>query len=115
MISEATYEQAKDFIEVRELDQILVVGRSTPVKIYELLGKKGAIEASVREILTSFNKGLEFYKDAKWGEAVTCFEKVLKSRPDDGPSSTLLHRCQSLKSSYLVKKDWDGVYSMSSK
>ena len=41
MISESTYEQAKDGIEARELDLIRVVGKLEPVKIYELLGKKG--------------------------------------------------------------------------
>ena len=116
MISEATYEQAKDFIEVRELDQILVVGRTTPVTIYELLGKKGAGDASILAILDKYNKGLEYYKDAQWDEAVACFENVLKTRPEDGPASTLLERCKLLKTSGPAKKeDWNGVFSLSSK
>ncbi len=115
LISETTFEQAKDFIEAREVDTIRVVGRSTPVRIYELLGKKGSMDERVRGILTFYNEGLQFYKEAKWDEAADCFGRVLKIRPEDGPSSTLLKRCQLLKKSYLVKKDWDGVYSMSSK
>ncbi len=116
LISESTHEQAKDFIEARELDSIRVVGRSTPVKIFELLGKKGEMNEKVREILPNYNQGLTYYKQGNWDEAIACFEKALKQNPDDGPSDTLLNRCQLLKKNFLVnKKDWDGVYSMSSK
>ena len=34
LISESTYDQAKDFIEAREIDYVRVVGRSKPTKIY---------------------------------------------------------------------------------
>lgn len=117
LISESTYEQAIDFIEARELDSIRVVGRSTPVKIFELLGKKGDVmDELVQEILPQYNQGLKSYKQGNWDEAIACFEKALKIHPQDGPSSTLLNRCQLLKKNFLVKKeDWDGVYSMPSK
>jgi len=116
LISESTYEQALDFIEARELDSIRVVGRSTPVKIFELLGKKGVMDEIVREILPHYNQGLNFYKQGNWDEAITCFDKALKIHPQDGPSSTLLNRCHLMNKNFLMKKeDWDGVYSMPSK
>jgi adenylate cyclase len=116
LISESTYEQAINFIEARELDSIRVVGRSTPVKIFELLGKKGIMDERIREILPHYNQGLNFYKQGIWDKAIGCFETALKIHPQDGPSSTLLNRCQLLKKNFLIKKeDWDGVYSMSSK
>ncbi len=116
LISDSTYEQASDFIEARELDSIRVVGRSTPVKIFELLGKKGDMAEMVRELLPHYNQGLNFYKQGNWDEAIACFDRALKINPQDGPSSTLLNRCQLLKKNVLIKKeDWDGVYSMSSK
>jgi len=114
IISESTYEPAKDFIEARELDSIRVVGRTTPVKIFELLGKKGKMDETIRAILPLYNKALEFYKEGMWGEAITHFEKVLVIRPEDGPSLTLLSRCRLLESSF-PEKGWDGVYSMPSK
>ena len=116
LISESTYEQAIDFIEARELDSIRVVGRSTPVKIFELLGKKGVMDERIREILPHYNQGLNFYKQGNWDEAIACFDKTLNKYPQDGPSSTLLNRCRLMKNNFLVKKeDWDGVYSMPSK
>jgi len=114
IISESTYEPAKDFIEVRELDSIRVVGRATPVKIFELLGKKGEMDETLRPILRLYNKALEFYREGTCDEAITYFEKVLERRPQDGPSLTLLNRCRLLEKSF-PKRDWDGVYSMPSK
>ena len=116
LISESTHAQATNFIEARELDSIRVVGRSTPVKIFELLGKKGEMDDKVRKLLPHFNQGLDCYKQGDWDEAIACFGKSLEINPKDGPSETLLKRCQLMKKNLLVKKeDWDGVYSMTSK
>ncbi|GJL77954.1 MAG: adenylate/guanylate cyclase domain-containing protein [Nitrospinaceae bacterium] len=114
LISESTYEQAKDCIEVRELDSIRVVGRTTPVRIFELLGKKGSLDETTREILGWYQKGLGFYREGDWEEAITQFKNVLEKRPQDGPSFTLLNRCQLLGKSFPQKK-WDGIYSMPAK
>ena len=65
MISQFTYEMAKDGIEARELDSIRVVGKKEPIKIYELLGGKGEMDDFVRLILPHFQKGLEHYKNRR--------------------------------------------------
>jgi adenylate cyclase len=114
IISEFTYQQAKDFIEVRELDTLRVVGRSTPIKIYELLGKQGEIEESLKKVLPAFNQGLDSYQNRKWAEAKKYFESVLESRPEDGPAGVYLERCNN----FILEppaKDWDGVFNLSSK
>ena len=115
LISESTYKQAKDFIEAREIDYVRVLGRTHPVKIYELLGKKGFMDNPVLAILPLYNEGLRLYKERKWKEAVTYFEKALEKYPEDGPSLTLLKRCQLLQQDSKMGKDWDGIYSISSK
>ncbi len=114
IISESTYEQAKEFIEVRELDSIRVVGRNLPVKIYELLGKKGEINSKIRAILPAYNTGLYHYKMKEWEAAEACFNKVIQRRPLDGPSSALLERCKYFRD-HPPEKNWDGVYTFSYK
>jgi len=115
LISESTYEQARDFIEVRELDTVRVIGRSKPTKIYELLGKKGFIDSAVLKALPLYDEGLNYYKESKWEQAIGCFEKALESCPEDGPSATLLRRCQLFQKDSQLEKNWDGIYSISSK
>jgi adenylate cyclase len=115
LISESTYEQARDFIETREIDNVRVIGRTNPTRIYELLGKKGFMDDPILEILPLYKEGLKFYKESKWREAIAYFQKALEEHPEDGPSLTLLKRCQLLQKDSQMEKDWDGVYSISSK
>ena len=42
IISESTYEAARDAIEARALGEVVVKGKTRPVAIYELLGLKSA-------------------------------------------------------------------------
>ena len=58
MISERTYELARDHIEARELDMIRVVGKEKPVKVYELIDRKGEIQEAKREVLELYEDGL---------------------------------------------------------
>lgn len=114
MISEFTYAHAKDAIETRELDSIRVMGKKQPVGIYELLGKKGSMDETIRQILPLYHEGLEYYKSQRWEEAITAFEKVLNIHEDDGPSLTYFERCITFQT-HPPPRDWDGVFVMTSK
>ncbi len=114
MISQFTYEMAKNDIEARELDSIRVVGKKEPIKIYELLGRKGEMDDFVRLILPHFQKGLEHYKNRQWEEGILCFEKALNLYEDDGPSLTYFERCITFQN-HPPPPDWDGVFAMRTK
>jgi len=114
MLSEFTYELAKNDIEARELDSIRVVGKKEPIKIYELLGRKGEMEDHLRLILPHFQEGLEHYKNQRWEEGITCFENALNLYEDDGPSLTYFERCITLQH-HPPPPDWDGVFAMRTK
>ena len=66
MISERTYELAKDHIEARELDLIRVVGKEKPVKVFELIDRKGEIQVAKREVLDLYEEGLREYRKKEW-------------------------------------------------
>mgnify|MGYP000867551012 FL=1 len=114
MISENTYRGAKDHIEARKLDIIKVVGKSEPVAIYELLGKKGTLPQYVYDCLEHYNKGLEFFQERQWKKAHSAFTEALKILPDDSPSKTYIARCEEFMKKPPSKK-WDGVYTLTSK
>jgi adenylate cyclase len=114
ILSEFTYELAKKDIEARELDSIRVVGKNEPIKIYELLGRKGEMEDHIRLILPHFQQGLEHYKNQRWEEGITCFENALNLYEDDGPSLTYFERCITFQY-HPPPPDWDGVFAMRTK
>lgn len=114
MISEFTYNAVKDVIETRELDMIRVVGKNEPVKIYEVIGKKGEVTEEKREAYKYFAKGLSLYRTQKWDEAKKYFAHCNKTLGEDGASKVFFNRCNEFKKQ-PPGEGWDGVYQMTSK
>ena len=114
MISEETRKMAADAVETRELDSIRVVGKTEPVRIYELLGRKGEVEPRILEARDQFEKGLAAYRSQDWDQARTLFEACRKLAPGDAPSQVLLERLTSLREN-PPGPDWDGVWQFTHK
>jgi len=114
MISEFTYAEAKDAIDVRELDRITVVGKDLPITVYDLLDKKGMTTGAKADVVAQYLKGLEKYKKMEFAAAKAEFEKALAIDPNDGPSSVYVERCQKFLLS-PPPQDWDGVFRLTEK
>jgi len=114
MISEETRKMAADAIETRELDSIRVVGKSEPVRIYELLGRKGEVAAKALETRDQFEKGLAAYRSMDWEQARILFEACRKLAPEDAPSQVFLERLTSLREN-PPGPGWDGVWQLTHK
>ena len=110
-----------DLLEARLIDNIIVVGKSDPVKIYELCAIKGGLTSQEKNLFSYYDQGMEKYKNMEWDEAISFFEKALKvERVPDGkttPSEVFINRCKSFKENPPVKtgEQWDGVYRMTKK
>jgi adenylate cyclase len=114
LISEETYRQAQAAVEVRELDLLQVKGKQLPVRIYELIAKKGGLDPGQERICELFAEGLSLYRKQEWDEAVRRFQQVLELKPEDGPAKTFIRRCQSYKGN-PPGPGWDGVYRLTTK
>lgn len=114
MTGQTTYENAKDTIESRELDLINVVGKTEPVPIYELLAKKGELDPEKLKVLDFYKQGLEMYRGQQFNEAVSVFQQGLEQFEDDGPTKTMIKRCEYYLHS-PPEKDWNGAFVMTSK
>jgi adenylate cyclase len=114
IISEATLEMARDFIEVRELDLARVPGRAKPVKLYELVSKKGELAEEKSRAFNLFAEALELYRKRSFSDARSKFGEALDLLPDDGPSKLYVKRCEQHVSS-PPPDDWDGVHEIGMK
>lgn len=114
MISEETLRAAGDVCEVRMLDAIRVVGKDEPVRVYEVLGRKGEVDPSKLEVVEVYEKGFRFYTEQKWDEAIAQFEAGLKLDPEDGPCNVFIERCRELKLS-PPPEGWDAVHNLDAK
>jgi adenylate cyclase len=114
-------EKAMDLVEVRFIDNITVVGKSEPVKIYELCAMKGDLTPQEEELIGIFSSGMDYYLRMEWDKAIKYFSESLKiERIPDGdttPSEVFLKRCMVFKQNPPVPKgkQWDGVFRMTQK
>ncbi|MFT7246315.1 MAG: adenylate cyclase, partial [Candidatus Azotimanducaceae bacterium] len=114
MISEATYRGAEEFVDVRELDTIRVVGKKDPVKVYNLLERKGETKGLMADLVSQYEKGIQLYKDREYEAAKGAFKLALSIDDTDGPSRTYVARCDEY-SKNPPKDSWDGVFTLDSK
>ena len=111
MISESTYLITRNLVEARELDSIRVVGKEEPVRVYEILGRKGEVDPEKMQILDLFADGISKYRERKWDDAITLFEEGLKIDPNDGPCSIYIDRCKAFQAE-PPSEDWDAVHDL---
>ena len=101
------------------LDYVIVKGRSTPERTYELISEKGKEPVIYNEILPLWNQAIEQYTNQSWDEAIKSFKKCDKleevyiGRPTT-PCKFYISRCEEYKQN-PPGEDWDGAYKLTSK
>ncbi|HEY3432512.1 MAG TPA: GAF domain-containing protein [Rhodocyclaceae bacterium] len=115
LVSEFTYKQLKGTYYSREMDVVIVKGKTKPVSIYEILDyHTEETYPNLNEALRQFKSGLQFYRQQRWDEAMSAFDEVQNLNPADKAALIYRERCQHLKQQ-PPGKDWDGVWVMESK
>ena len=118
-ISDSTYEAVKDQIVVRALDFVRVMGKTEPVKVFELISEKDQEPEIYKKILPIFHEGLEYYFKQDWDKAIEAFtsadelEEMFPGRKTN-PSRVYIPRCLNFKEN-PPGDDWDGVWTQTSK
>lgn len=113
LIDEATRLMAGEAIEVREIDLVQVVGRSEPLRLFELAALAGATDSPRDGLFALYAEGLAAYRAGNWDEAQRALGEALRLSPTDGPSLLLLDRVARFMS--LPPPDWDGIWRLTSK
>ncbi len=114
ILVEETHHLAQAVIETRELDTIVVVGKTEPVRIFELLGRVDGVDASTLEVTKLYLEGLASYRKQDWEGAERRFTECLKLRSDDGPARLLRDRSAAFRAA-PPPPDWDGAWRLTEK
>jgi adenylate cyclase len=114
LTTEYSFNAFKATYRTRQVDNMIVKGKTKPVKVYEVLDyhTKESFPNMI-EVLEMFNNGMEFYNEAKWDDAIKYFKKAEKANPKDKASIMYIDRCKTLKKQN--PKDWNGVWVSKSK
>ncbi len=115
VISEETYNRCMNHIHVRELDFIIVKGKTKAVKIYEVIGLKSIpLSEEQKSVLELYNTGRTYYQKQMFIEALDAFKGILTIRPKDNAAALYAERCRHLIEE-PPEEDWDGVWKWTSK
>jgi Adenylate cyclase, family 3 (some proteins contain HAMP domain) len=106
IVSEDTISKTGDNFIARQLGLITVKGKTKPIRIFELIGKKNTISDKQEILLQKYNEGFRLYSEKKWSEARELFSSILKEFPEDGPSKFYMKKCEDFISGLELTKDW---------
>ncbi len=115
LLSEFTVRKLKGTYRLREIDLVLVKGKTTPVGVYEVLDyHTDESFPHLSEVLNQFRGGLKYYRGGEFARAGNSFKEALALHPGDKLSATYIERC-----AYLLAHPpggpWDGVWVMKTK
>ncbi|MGZ3181712.1 MAG: GAF domain-containing protein [Telluria sp.] len=115
LVSEQTYRAVRGTYRMRELDVVVVKGKTRPVAIYEVMDHHTDDSyPHLIEAMGLFRFGLEQFRARQFDAAQRLFNEVLLLNPADQAAKMYVDRC----GHYLdtpPPEDWDGVFVMESK
>ena len=122
-VSEDSVVLAGDRFLFREVDTVKVVGKSVPVKSFDLLGLKETAPEFLHELAQKFEEAIKLYKSQQFAAALEILNQTKELEyqrfPElkgvkSNPSEVYIERCEA----YLKTPpppEWDGVWTLTSK
>jgi len=115
LISENTYKRLRGTYRIRQVDSVVVKGKTEPVAVYEVLDyHTPETFPNLMDAVSQFQDGLRKYRQRHWDRAIMSFRKTLELNPTDDICRMYIERCELLKVNPPVDA-WDGVWIMDSK
>ena len=115
LISEFTFKAVKATYRTRQVDYVIVKGKTKPVGVYEVLDFHDDLSyPNLVEALGQFNDGYRMWNEGKWDQATKLFQSVKKLNPNDVAAQLYIDRCNHMKKN-PPKGEWDGVWVMKTK
>jgi adenylate cyclase len=115
LISENTFKRLRGTYRIREIDWVVVKGKTEPVGVYEVLDYHTEDSfPNMMEAVNYFRDGLAHYRKGNWGKAIKGFEEAFSLNPSDRLAWSYVERCKFLKES-PPDDPWEGIWVMKSK
>jgi len=107
LIGQDTYSEVKEWILTREVDIIRVVGKSRPVKVFEIITEKEKATGAQQKLVSDFQEALTEYKNREWEKAAALFQGI----KDDALAELYKARCIGFIKN-PPPEEWDGVFGL---
>jgi adenylate cyclase len=113
LISEDVISHVEGFL-TRELGKFVLVGKSKPVVVHELLCRTEELNGQKRNSCMAFAAALDAFRRRSWEAAMEKFYVCIKNRGEDGPSQFYLKLCEQYRMQ-PPGDSWDGEVYMDKK
>ncbi|MEO5339095.1 MAG: GAF domain-containing protein [Magnetococcus sp. MYC-9] len=115
LVSENTVRRLKGTYRVRDIDLVVVKGKTQPVGVYEVLDYHTPESfPNLMEVVNHFGSGIQHYRAGRFEQAGHAFQEALRRNPGDKLSELYIDRCNTLLA-HPPGEGWDGVWVMTSK
>ncbi len=115
LISEHTFRKLKGTYRIREVDRVVVKGKTETVGVYEVLDHyTDESFPNIMEVVNHCKAGIAHYRASRWEKAIAAFREGTALCPSDKLCRMYIDRCEQLKAN-PPGKHWDGVWVMDSK
>jgi adenylate cyclase len=113
LVTENIVQAAQGFV-YREVDKVVVKGRTEGVAIFEPLGRVGAVgETTVSEV-ERFHKALSFYRKQRWDESEAMLKELAYAAPDSKLYKLYLKRVAHFRQN-TPGPAWNGTWVFTTK
>ena len=115
LIGESTFRRLKGHYQVREVDRVVLAGKSAAVNLYEILDYHTEESfPQMKRVINAFEEGLRLYRQRRWDQAIGAFMAAIELNPHDVCSRNYITRCEHFRQS-PPPENWDSVWMMKSK
>ena len=114
LMSEFTFKRLKGTYRIRDIDKVIVKGKTEPIQVFEALDHHTEETfPNLMESVSHFKSGRDYYDRGDWDKAVNSFKQAFTLNPNDKLAEIYMGRCEHLKAD--PPKTWGGVWIMTSK
>jgi adenylate cyclase len=109
--SEDTWRLACGAVEGRELDVVVVGGKTEPVRIFEIVAAVGKLSPADAALRDRWTAALDSYRAQDWRATDAALRACLEIAPDDGPALRYRERVAGFAAA-PPPSDWDGAWRL---
>ena len=118
-VTEETYAACKDKFIWRDLDYVIVMGKTEPAQVFELISEEQNMPPGYDKLLPAYNEALKLYRNQDWVKAIDAFkasdelEDMFPGRKTN-PSKIYIPRCEHYRDN-PPGDEWDGSWAVTKK
>ncbi len=118
-VAEESYKTCKDKFIWRDLDFVIVMGKTEPAQVFELIAEEGNMPKGYDKLLPAYHEAVALYRNQDWDKAIEAFktsdelEDMFPGRKTN-PSRIYIPRCKHYRDN-PPGDNWDGSWALTKK